>query len=173
MTLPSRSRSGFQKRGFLGDLEAALNVNGNQRIAQLQCSIFDAEAESALTVSTHGSNDDRAPSNLKFRTVEDDGPELANTRLDINFACNEAQSSSSNVTQHNARYHVFGAVENTRAKVETAREEGRDQVDITYARKRSRFAGVPVVERLVKLRHCHVGADFLLHSNPMQVPFLA
>lgn len=147
ITLPTRLKHDTQKHGFVGDLEAALNVNGNQRIAQLQCSILDPNHSPLIT--THGSTDDRVPSGSNCILVEEDGHNLADSKLDMNFSWSNARSISPLLTQHNKSDHVFGAVENTRTKIEIAKDEETDKDNINYARKRRRSAGLPVIERFV------------------------
>lgn len=147
ITLPTRLKPDTQKRGFLDDLEAALNVNGDQRIAQLQCSILDPE--NSPLVNTHGCSDDRAPPGNNRFLVEEDGLKLADPRLDMKFSWCNAKSISPFSVQQDKSDHVFGAVETTRTKIERAREEETDKDEMNYARKRRRFAGLPVIERFV------------------------
>ena len=148
-TLPTRLRHDAQKRGFIDDLEAALNVNGNQRIAQLQCSILNPST--SPLISTHGCTDNRAPLGSNRILVEEDSPKLADPRLDMDFSGCKARSTSPFVIQHDKSDHVFGAVETTRTRtaIETANDEEMDKDEINYARKRRRFAGLPVIERFV------------------------
>lgn len=148
-TLPTRLRSDTQRRGFIDDLEAALNVNGNQRIAQLQCSMLDPKNAPLVVAKAHGSTDDRAPSGNNRILVEEDEPKLAKQRLDMDLSCCYARSTSPFATQHDASGHVFGAVETMRTKSDSAKDEDNDEDGITYARKRRRFAGLPVIERFV------------------------
>ena len=148
-TLPTRLRPNTQKRGFLDDLEAALNVNGNQRIAQLQCRMLDPNNAPLICAIAHGSADDRAPSDNKRILVEEDGPKLAQRIFDMDLSCCDARSTSPFGTQYDVSGHVFGAVETTRIGTEAVREEESDGDEITYARKRKRFAGLPVIERFV------------------------
>ena len=147
ITLPTRLKHDTQKRGFIGDLEAALNVNGNQRVAQSQCSILDPLISPLIT--SHGSTDDRAPSGSNRILVEEDSLKLADPRLDLDFSGCNARSTSPFVIQHVKSDHVFGAVETTRTKIETAKDEETDEDEINYARKRRRYAGLPVIERFV------------------------
>lgn len=151
MTLPTRLRHDTQKRGSVDDLGAALNVNGNQRIAQLQCSILNHESLPFETATTHGSADDRAPSGNSHVLVEEDGLKHAEPRLDMNFSCYNTRSTSPFAIQQHVSHRVFGAVETTRAKIEAAKDEATGEDEFTYARKRRRFAGLPVIERFVTL----------------------
>ena len=146
ITLPTRLRYDAQRRGFV-HLETALNVNGNQRIAQLQCGMLDSEIAPLAIAPTHGSTDDRAPSRNNSILVEEDGLELAEPSLDMNLSYCNARSTPSLAGQHDVSDHVFGAVEITRTKSAATRDEQTDEDEVTYARKRRRFAGLPVIER--------------------------
>ena len=145
MTLPSRLRLKNGKKGLLGDIESALNVNGNQRIAQLECSASDPEAKQNYRVNGHGVNDDR----LKDVTVEEDGDEIIKSDLDISLSSCDGVLSSSFTNLRTGSNHIFGAVESLRGGQEASEEEGVFEDDISYARKRRRFAGLTVVERSV------------------------
>jgi len=150
MTLPSRTRPGIQKRGHLGDLEAALNMNGYQRIAQLQCSItIDPEDELPRHPSTHWIRDDRVPSNTNHTMVEGDKIEAVRKCLDMSLCSGDGTTSASSVTKQRGSDHVFGAVEEIRGKMEGAQKEEMDKDEVSYAQKRRRFAGLPVIERSV------------------------
>lgn len=147
MTLPTRLRHGTQKRAFVDDLEAVLNVNGNQRIAQLQFSMFDSEKPPRAFAVTPASTDERAPPENNGILVREDGLQLARPRLDMN--CYNAGSTSPFTAPHIPSDHVFGAVETTRTKIEAATAEAMSEDEITSARYRRRFAGLPVVERFL------------------------
>ena len=148
MTLPSRLRPDKQRRGLLGDIEAALNVNGNQRIAQLQCTILDPETELPRSVNGHPGHDDRAPSNTSHAMIEEDDVEIITSHLDMNLSTGNS-GSLAYASQHDTSDHTFGAVENTRGTLQEARDQELDEDEITYARKRRRLAGLSVVERFV------------------------
>lgn len=168
ITLPTRLRHDAQKRGFVDDLEAALNVNGSQRIAQLQCSILDPENAPLVIAIPRGSTDDRAPSGNNRLLIEEDGLKLAEPRLDMDLSCWNARSTSPFTTQRDRLDHVFGAVVSERTKNEAGRDEETDEDEITYARKRRRFAGLPVIERFVTPTWILPYA-----TDRVQVPFLA
>ena len=148
MTLPSRLRPDKQRRGLLGDIEAALNVNGNQRIAQLQCTILDPETEVPRSVNGHAGHDDRAPSNTSHAMIKEDDMEIITSNLDMNLSTGNS-GSLAYASQHDTSDHTFGAVENTRGTLQEARDQELDEDEITYARKRRRLAGLSVVERFV------------------------
>ncbi|KAF6218074.1 hypothetical protein HO133_006486 [Letharia lupina] len=160
ITLPTRLRHDTQKRGFLDNLEGALNVHGNHRIAQLRCSMLDPETAPLVIATTHGTTDDRAPSANNGTLVEEDGLKLAEPRLDMDLSCCNARSTSPFATQHDVSDHVFGVVETTRTKVEAARDEEAEEGEITYARKRRRFAGLPVIERYHSSLECPILDSF-------------
>lgn len=144
-----RMRHDTHKRGFVNDLEAALNANGNQRIAQLQYSVLDADNAPLVIAIAHGSTDDRAPSENDRILVEEGGLKLAEPRLDMDLSCCNARSTSPFAPQHDISDHVFGAVETTRRNVEAAKEEETGEDEINHAGKRRLFAGLPVIERFV------------------------
>ena len=148
MTLPTRLRPDTQRRGLLGDIEAALNVNGNQRIAQLQCTILDPDTELPRPVNGYGSHDDRAPSNTVHAMVGEGNGDMITSHLDMNLSTVN-RGSSSYASQHDTSEHIFGAVENMRGKRQEADDQELDEDEITYARKRRRLAGWSVVERFV------------------------
>ena len=148
MTLPSRLRPEQQRRGLLGDIEAALNVNGNQRIAQLQCTILDPDTELPRSVNGYRSHDDRAPSNSVHAMTGEGDVEMITSRLDMNLSTGNPKSSSY-ASQHDTSDHIFGAVENIRGTRQGADDQELDDDEITYARKRRRLAGWSVVERFV------------------------
>ncbi len=148
MTLPSRLRPDTQKRGLLGDIEAALNVNGNQRIAQLECSIMDPEVEPPKLTNNYGTRDDRAPSRTSHTMIEEDGKSIK-SYFNISLSDGDLVSSSSVSRTHRASEHTFGAVQILRGRNEIFKAEDTDDDGITYARKRRRFAGLTVVERFV------------------------
>ena len=148
MTLPSRLRPDQQRRGLLGDIEAGLNVNGNQSIAQLQCTILAPATEAAGPVNGYGRHDDRAPSNIVHAINGEGDGDMITSQLDMNLSTGD-RGSSSYASQHDTSEHVFGAVENMRGKRQEADDQKLDEDEITYARKRRRLAGSSVVERFV------------------------
>lgn len=148
MTLPSRLRPGSSKRGFLGDLENALNVNGNQRIAQLQYKVFDPDTEVQQHTKSGESKDDRMPSNINRTLVGEDDSEAVNPDLDISLSGCDIGSQSS-LNQRRQSDHIFGAVETIRGQAEAVKDEEAEDDETRYMKKRKRFAGLPVIERFV------------------------
>ena len=142
MTLPSRMKAGDHKSGTLDILEAALNVNGNQRIAQLQCTIVDSKGTEGQ-LSTQPSLQDS-----RMYHQNQDQPQLGEDSLhdatadsqplDMNFFPGESQT--------NDTPHVFGIVESIRKDCED-RNDQEDAEDEGYARKRRRVAGMPLKEK--------------------------
>ncbi len=172
-TLPTRLRHDTQERGFVDDLEAALNVNGKQRVAQLQCSILDPENVVSIT---HGSIDDRAPSGNRPILAEEDGRKLTEPRLDMNLSNHNARSAFPFATQHAVLDHVFGAVENQRTKIQVAKGDETGRNEIMYAKGQGRFAGLPVIERFVTpilSRILPLPRILPYPSNPVQISLLA
>ncbi|KAL9117326.1 MAG: hypothetical protein Q9187_006140, partial [Circinaria calcarea] len=151
VTLPSRMRNDDQKRRTFNDLEAALNVNGNQRIARLQCSILDPEelARQRRTRLRAAQKDQRAPgaerSNVPVAEDELQAGDAGAEDLDIDFFPGEPQSMSSYGRKTAKAAHIFGQIDSYRGNFE---EPDRDhEEDEGYARKRRRIAGLPMVER--------------------------
>ena len=158
ITLPSRLRADQGKRGLLDDMAALLNVNGNQRIATLECSILEA-AKSNDDVTLPAANiDERIPrSNTSDEMHDEDDMQEANARFDFELSCGEARASPHGTIHHRAREHVFGRVECLRSqnvealKIDDGKEDG-------MSRKRRRLAGVPITQRFVLFEgpHCRV-----------------
>ena len=149
ITLPTRLRHDNAKRGFFNDLEAALNANGNQRIAQLQCSVLNPDNLPPVKAIAHGSIDDRTPSGSNYILVEDAEVKLVEPKLDMDLSRRETRSTSPFATRHDSSDHVFGKVENRRINVEVREDEEASEDEVAYARQRRRFAGLPVIEKFV------------------------
>ena len=144
MTLPSRLRSNQGKRGLLADLEAALNVNGNQKVAQLQCKILDPEFD-VLDTTTKENKDDRIPPPGKQSILDKEDSQHVLPNLDMNLSGIELRSSS-NTTKRLVSDHVFGAVEEERG-THTATITEDDTDEVLRTKKHRRFTGLPVIER--------------------------
>ena len=177
MTLPSRSRPDAQQRGFLGDLEAALNINGNQRIAELQCSTMDVETKAPRSLVAHEHQDDRAPSRSSPSIVKDDQVEFVSETLDMNLS-GGARKAQSIDSQRGRQHHVFGAVEVIRGRDAALDDQGIGNDDrVSFAKRRKRFVSASVVERLVRgNKGCRSGKQGLLwmflRLTDLQVPIL-
>ena len=179
VTLPTRLRRGVGKRWFLDDIEAALNVNGNQRMAQLQCSILDPEDAALVSAISYGSIDDRAPSGNNNMLDREHELRFAESRFDMDFTCDNTRSASRLATQHNVWDHVFSAIESSRTKVETAKDEEMDEDNANDVRKLRRLASLPVIERFVSTNLSYHVGGFLLsqliphrHHSSLEYPLL-
>lgn len=145
-------RNDDRKRRTFNDLEAALNVNGNQRIARLQCSVLDPEelASQRRTKLRAAQKDQRAPEpGRSDGLVAEDGLQASDAGaedLDIDFSPGETQSMSSYGRKTAKAAHVFGQIDSFRGNFEEP-DRDDDEEDEGYARKRRRIAGLPVVER--------------------------
>ena len=133
MTFPSRLRLSH-KRGDFESMRTVLNLNGNQRIANIQCSVIDP-----LTTKANG-----LPIDHRMAVSKSSGWEpregmsgITNKSLDMDFFCGPVQPTQD---------HVFGQVESLRGfpKLDVSNDE-----DEGYTRKRRRLAAMPVVEKLV------------------------
>ena len=148
MTLPSRLKPGDSKRGFLSDMEAALNVNGNQRIAQLQFGVLEPDTEPAIKAQIRGVGDHRAPSSTNRSMLEEDDSKDTNADLDTDLFGGDFVSS--NMNGHHVSDHTFGAVDCLRGRSveqKTEQDQMDEEDDIGYTRKRARFAGKPISEK--------------------------
>lgn len=148
MTLPSRLRSAYATRGSLSDMEAALNVNGHQRIAQLCCSIRDPETGLTDKKPIRGSGDHRAPSSLQHSTLDEDIASETSVALDIDLSGRDFVSATAN--GHNTSKHVFGALDCLRGTGAAQRHDDDlmdDEDNVGYARKRARFSQQPIIEK--------------------------
>ncbi|KAL8715506.1 MAG: hypothetical protein Q9220_000842 [cf. Caloplaca sp. 1 TL-2023] len=146
MTLPSRQQPSANKRGHLGDIEAALNTNGNQKIASLQCSVVDpSNYHQKGQVSSQGETDSRTPFSTTDGMVYEDEDEKANAKLDMSFTISEQSQTALSLRQWEKTNHVFGKVESVRGVPVV--EERDDDDETATSRKRRGLASVPIVER--------------------------
>ena len=152
ITLPSRLRAGQGRRGLLDDLAIPLNVNGNQRIAALQCSIpKDAEPDTHDVNLSPAHSDQRLPgSNTSEELHGGNDLQQTNARFDLDLSCGEAATSAFGPIRHKASEHVFGRVDCLRDLDESLPETNGEEDGIS--RKRRRLAGVPIIERSVTSR---------------------
>ena len=157
MTLPSRLRPGGGKRGRLDDMEAALNVNGSQRIANVQMSITDPLVPKHKQPPSGKARDGRMRGSNADGQVNEDQLVVSDASLDMDFFCGEAEATSTNAfrAQKQKRNQVFGHVESVRGDLRNSgdREGGQDEEDeeVGYARKRRRLAGLPPNEKSVRV----------------------
>ena len=175
MSLPSRSRSNTQQRNLLSDFEAALNTNGNQRIAELQYSMMDLKTETPQSHPSQEHRDDRAPLGSSPLAMEDEQVEVINETLDMNLSGDVGKNGSFS-SQRRRQHHVFGAIEVIRGMDESLDNRGIvDEDKISFAKRRKRFANAPVFERSVrgdKGRRSGKKGLFcaFLHLTDLQVP---
>ena len=180
MTLPSRLRSSDHKRGTLDSFESALNVNGNQRIAQLQCTVAESKQQDRepQPASQMSQNDSRVNTfNSIHLQLEEDGTGDSDANvhpLDMDFFPGEAF--------RNKEPHVFGIVDSLRDDHQKTNHMDDDEEDEGFARKRRRIAGRPSQERYISTfymrSHCEIltcnRADFgyfqILHCPSITSP---
>ena len=149
MTLPSRLRYTSSAHVTFDAMEAALNVNGAQRIANLQCSIIDPlvlKAEKSRAVN--GSHDHRQPgtSTSDFMLDEDD-PQMTTATLDVDYSCWGSTDSVTSLRHRHKVAHTLGQVETLRGDFE--KHVDKDDQEVAHTRKRRRLANLPVVEKSV------------------------
>lgn len=148
MTLPTRQKPESVKRGLLSDLEAALNANGNQKIAELQCSVIE---ESSQHINVSGASkavrDDRTPGSGAQDLVYEDEVEKANSKLDMSFSTGEPSHTALSLRQWEKANHVFAKVESVRGLPLAAQDV--DEEEEAISRKRRRLTSLPTVEMWV------------------------
>ena len=163
VTLPSRLRFGNCRQGTLGILQAALNVNGSQTIAELQCSIIDPDDYTPRSFETSEQTDGRLPSSLQPKMTEEAEHGATESDLDIDLSGGDDQ-----VSQAKKNRHTFGTIRGLRGADEAAENADDEDEDITYAKKRRRFAGLTVIERCAHIIFHFHGLHHLtiLDTNP-------
>ncbi len=146
MTLPSRLRHTNGNSATFDAMEAALNVNGNQRIANLQCSVVDPSVlKSEKSTSVKGSLDRRIPGSNTSDAKEDLKKTTAN--LDMDFFGGGHNTSVTLPRHRRETAHTFGEVETLRGEFKADEED--DEEDGGFARKRRRLADLPLLEKSV------------------------
>ena len=147
MTLPTRLREGRSRRGYLNDMDASLNVNGNQHIAACQCSVVDPQAwEPNGTPLTGAASDARIPTvDDSRRSLDREDVHDVASRFDMDFL----PGSSSDTGQEPARGHTFARVESLRGYLEEP--DPLEIEDIGETRQRRRLESLPIMEKLVPL----------------------
>ncbi|KAL8852837.1 MAG: hypothetical protein Q9221_002346 [Calogaya cf. arnoldii] len=146
-TLPSRQKAGSVKRGLLGDFETALNANGNQRIAELQCSVVDPSSRDSerKTDASQAARDNRIAGGQMQKLVYEDEIEQFKRRLDMSFSPEESSPTALSLRQWDRSNHVFGKMESIRGL--PLEGDGMNDEDEANSRKRRRLASLPTVER--------------------------
>lgn len=155
ITLPSRLRADQGTRGMLDEMAALLNVNGNQRIATLECSILKAAYLNDDATLSAANIDQRVPGgNTSVELHGEDGIQEANVPFDMALSWGEARTSAHGTIQHRAREHVFSRLECLRNQNEEVLEISNGEED-EMSRKRRRLAGVPITRRFVLFDKAH------------------
>ena len=162
MTLPSRLRISTQKRGLLDDLEAALNVNGNQRLAQLECRIMDTEAKLPPSTTSEDQVDNRVPSDSSAGGDHDEQTTF-NTHKDIHLSGSNQKNSQFPMKHPRSPDRIFGAIEGIRGFKNLIYVEGSRNEESTDTKRKRRFAGLPVVEMFVILVQSQIILHLTLH----------
>ena len=148
MMLPSRMHDG-QKRHTLNDLETALNLNSNQRIARLQCSILDPdilENQQAANVKTLKT--DRRVAIAGFNALIGEGEEQGKIQdLDVNLFPRTMSPLIQEKDREKKAAYVFGQISSYRGNFDPSNKNDDDNEDEGYTRKRRRTAGLPMLEK--------------------------
>ena len=157
LTLPSRLRStNSLKAGHLDEIEAILNTNGNQRIANLQCRVLSPDdiPNKNKDSARSGVRDERlhnplteGSSSSTLKDAEDD--RVGSRSSDIDFFPLEGQTQPSGTPGRLSKTHVFAQVESLRMETKLMPDQRADQDDKeeTYQHNRRRVAGLPIIER--------------------------
>ena len=106
---------------------------------------MDSEADVSQVGDTPGQRDDRMASNANSAMVEEDEPEAFDVKLDIDLSCVDHSASSS------SRSRIFGAVEGLRGVGYNYTKQEQDDDEVTYAKRRQRLLGRPILERSVSM----------------------
>ena len=143
LTIPSRLRTNGHKRGLLDNLTARLNLNGNQRIAQLQCSFVRPEAE------LNGPKflkdmDDRMRSNTTGSLTKKGNEQREGADLDIDLSGGQGMSAGNE--RHNQSNHIFGGFESVRGTISYSDDE-INRNEVPYCKETRPYNGMPIVER--------------------------
>ena len=181
VTLQSRLRATNARRWMLNDFEAAINVNGNQRIAKLECSVIDPELlekrRRERGIKEASTADPRMPgrgtvTGTVTSSLLDDESGLQAAKdaslkhLDMDFFAGHSGQTEASVpsgprTRVAKESHVFGHMDCFRGDFE--RPSGEEGGEAAYARKRRRIAALPLVEKSVLF--------LIIFSCPLSVSF--
>ena len=164
ITLQSRVRATSKRRWMLTDFEAAINVNGKQRIAKLECSVMDPQVlqgqKRERGIKEASAADQRMPGTVTSSFSLLDGLQAAKDaslrRLDMDFFAGYSSQTEATTSIPSGRRtkvakgsHTFAYLDCFRGDFERPCEE--DGGDAAYTRKRRRIAGKPLVEKLVSI----------------------
>ena len=148
MTLPSRLRYTSRDHATFDAMEATLNVNGSQRIAQLESSVVDPSVLKAeKSTSVKGSHDRRMPGSTSELMLDEDNAQPTTANMDMDFSSEGHIRSGTSPSHRRETSHTFGRVEILRADSQVNEED--DDADARFVRKRRRLANLPVVEKSV------------------------
>jgi len=140
------------------NFEAALNINGNQRIGRLQSSIMDPSVleERLRKEVKSGGRDRRVPTATGYQKLLDEedskGPCDDTQDLDIDLLPGETRALPYQPGKSQKPAHVFGQVDSARGPFKEGDSQENNE-DEGFARKRRRVAGLPVTQRSVTLAH--------------------
>lgn len=144
LTLPSRLHASHGKRGFLDNLAAAVNVNGNQSIAHVRTSVPDPSTP--VRKPPGGKlHDNRMRGSYRRGQLGEDERPASDAGLDMDLFDGEGPAAGALGVQRKKRNHVFGQVESFRGNMRGAADDD-DQED-GYTRKRRRLAGLPLIAK--------------------------
>ncbi|MCJ1379570.1 mtDNA inheritance, partitioning of the mitochondrial organelle [Xylographa soralifera] len=152
VALPCRSREDGRKRTTFNDFEAALNTNGNQRIAQLTFSVLDPQLlKDKLKQDSDPSHGDLRAGNSQYshEPVREDSQrarDVAETTLDVDLLPGEMNDTRLSLKRLKKAPHVFGRVESLRGPFAVHAVETQYNDD-DYSRKRRRLQNLPILER--------------------------
>lgn len=154
VVLPCRLKGAGRIRTTLNDFEAALNTNGNQRIAQLKFSILDPQVlVDKLRQNGKDSHSDLRVGNPRktHALAGEDGQKSeveAVTNLDVDLLPKEMDETPLSLRKSEKAAHVFGRVDSLRGPFPAHGIE-TEHDDSEYGRKRRRLHGMPILERSV------------------------
>ena len=149
MTLPARLRGPPELHRSLADLEAVLNVNGNQKVHQLQCKIgsdndppnlLPANGQTQITASQRMDRSDHEHDPRASNSTKSSSP----TYFDVDFSVDGMEKAQP------AKYtHIFGQVEVGRGADLRQKNDSPTQEQDIAGRQARRFGSEPFVERSV------------------------
>lgn len=155
ITLPSRLRPGGGQRGRLDDLEAGLNVNGSQRIANIQMSVIDPSGPEHDRPAGLKAQDGRMRGSNTDGPLREDQILAGDAQLDMDFFSGESPAMNANTfrAQPKKKHRVFGQVDSVRghARRGSGGEEDEEEDEAGQTRKRRRLAALPLREKSVRI----------------------
>jgi Tubulin domain len=154
VSLLSRLKTKNGNRQTMDSLVNALNINGNQNIAKLRMSVDQTTALNGHHIpgkltAPPASRDSRVPSQARSFRGSQTSENSDLTAFDMEFFPEETGEQIGG-RQSNKEPHVFGQVEGYRVKeiIESQETSGEDG---GYERKRQRAAGLPLIQKLVRI----------------------